>query len=64
MDRVICLVWSGRGSLWYSDSSENGKKEEKIRHERKDVDHGHFSGIYRRSLDLAESAESEEIDRT
>ena len=38
--------------------------KEKIRHERKDVDHGHFSGIYRRSLDLAESAEPEEIDRT
>ena len=30
----------------------------------KDVDHGHFSGIYRRGIDLAEPAEPEEIDRT
>lgn len=35
-----------------------------MRHERKDVDHSPLSGIYRRSLDLAEPAEPEEIDRT
>ena len=32
------------------------KRKRRNRHERKDVDHGHLSGIYRRSLDLVESA--------
>lgn len=35
-----------------------------MKYERKDVDHGLLSGIYRRSPDLAEPAEPEEIDRT
>lgn len=35
-----------------------------MRYERKDVDHSPLSGVYRRSPDLAESAEPEEIDRT